>query len=209
MEIESFEPYHIGTKLKPTVDIGLLKKKLKNKLKEKEYKVYDSETQNDLMLPNMETLATKEDVRVMFNPLAHAINSVGDNPDNVMNVFQEVNKIILELDYEEKSTISFYEIVTSISIKSKTTPIEILNKHSNLVLNLFKDCGNLNVIGLRLSDKLPEDNSEYTEVVIEPKPTSPNKYLLTSIIYRSQDKVKIIEFHNNLRPNIQKILKSL
>ena len=52
MEIESFEPYHIGTKLKPSVDITQLKKKIKNKLKEHDYKLME-DIGSDSMLPHI------------------------------------------------------------------------------------------------------------------------------------------------------------
>lgn len=207
MEIESFEPYHIGTKLKPIVDILSFKKKIRNKLRGEKYKVIENSS-SDSMLPTMEELAIKNDVRVVFNPLAHALNTIGDKPDSVIGIFQEVNKSILDSGYEEKSTISFYEIVTNINIKVKTPPKEILNKDSKFILDLFKDCGKLNTIGIRLSDNLPEDNREYIEIVIEPKPTSPNTYLSVNVVFRSPEKEKIINFHKNLNTNIQKIIKS-
>ena len=208
MEIESFEPYHIGTKLKPTVDIIQLKKKIKDKLKEYKYKLLE-DTSSDSMLPHIEDLAIKNDVRVVLNTLAHAINTIGDDPDKVINIFQEVNKLVLNSGYEEKSTVAFYEIITHVNIKVENSPKEILNKHSKLVMEYFKEFGKLNTIGIRLSDNLPEDSSEYTDIVIEPKSTSPNTYLLISITFRSLDKEKIIDFSKNVKANIQKIIKNI
>ena len=208
MEIESFEPYHIGTKLMPNVDILLLKKKIKNKLKDFKYKIIE-DSSSDSILPQMENLALKNDVRVVLNSLVHALNTIGDNPDKVLSIFQEVNKLMFELDYEEKSTVAFYEIVTNVSIKVKTKPVEILNKHSKSLLELIKGIGQLSTTAIRLSDKNPQDTKEYTEISIEPKPTSPNTYLFVSIVFRSQNIQKIINFTKNINDNIQNIIKKL
>ncbi len=208
MEVESFEPYHVGTKLRSTVDILLFKKKIKNKLKEYKYKIIEN-TDSDSVIPRIEDLAIKDDVRVILAGLNNALNTVGDDPDKVIDVFQEVNKSILDLGYEEESTISFYEIITHINIKVKVPPKNILNKHAKSILDLFKNYGRLNAIGIRLSDKLPEDTEEYVDIGIEPKPTSPNTYLLINIVFRSSDKQKIIDFHQNLETNIQEIIKNI
>lgn len=208
MEIESFEPYHIGTKLMPNVDMLLLKKKIKNKLKNCKYKIIEDSSSNSI-LSQMENLALKNEVSVVLNPLSHALNTIGDNPDKVIGIFQEVNKLMFGLDYEEKSTVAFYEIVTNVSIKVKTKPIEILNKHSKSLLEVIKGIGQLNTTAVRLSDKNPQDAKEYTEITIEPKPTSPNTYLIVSIILRSLDIKKIIDFTKNMNTHIQKIIKNL
>lgn len=90
MEIESFELYHIGTKLMPNVDILLLKKKIKSKLKGYKYKIIE-DSSSDSILSQMENLALKSEVSVVINPLARALNTIGDNPDKVIDIFQEVN----------------------------------------------------------------------------------------------------------------------
>ena len=208
MEIESFEPYHIGTKLMPNVDILLLKKKIKSKLKDYKYKIIE-DSSSDSILSQMENLALKNEVSVVLNLLARALNTIGDNPDKVIVIFQEVNKLMFELDYEEKSTVDFYEIVTNVSIKVKTKPIEILNKHSKSLLELTKGIGQLSTTAIRLSDKTLQDTKEYTEITIEPKPTSPNTYLFVSIVFRSKNIQKIVDFTKNMNTNLQKIIKNL
>ena len=208
MEIESFEPYHIGTKLIPNVDILLLKKKIKSKLKDYKYKIIE-DSSSDSILSQMENLALKNEVSVVLNPLARALNTIGDKPDKVIGIFQEVNKLMFELDYEEKSTVDFYEIVTNVSIKVKTKPIEILNKHSKSLLELTKSIGQLSTTAIRLSNKNSQDTKEYTEITIEPKPTSPNTYLFISMVFRSQNVQKIADFTKNISANIQKIIKNL
>ena len=208
MEIESFEPYHIGTKLMPNVDILLLKKKIKSKLKDYKYKIIE-DSSSDSILSQMENLALKNEVSVVLNLLARALNTIGDNPDKVIGIFQEVNKLMFELDYEEKSTVDFYEIVTNVSIKVKTKPIEILNKHSKSLLELTKGIGQLSTTAIRLSDKTLQDTKEYTEITIEPKPTSPNTYLFVSIVFRSKNIQKIVDFTKNINTNLQKIIKNL
>ena len=206
MEIESYDPYHIGIKLKSHVDLKAFEKKIKKNLKKKNF-VVNEENITDSPIPKSDILGKKGNVNILLNMVSWAINSVGDKPNDVIKIFNEVFDTIQSSGYEEDATINFYEIITNISIKTNKKPIELLNKNLKLDLKYLANNDKLNVLGVRIGDKLPEDGTDFTQIIIEPKPTSPNNRMLIVVGYRSSKKEKLNTFHYDLNTKINKFLK--
>ena len=136
-----------------------------------------------------------------------AINIVGDKPNDVIKFFEEVFNIIQSSNYEEEATIDFYELITNVSIKTDKKPIELLNKNSNLDLKYLAYNGKLNVLGVRIGNKISKVEKDFTQIVIEPKPTSPNNRILIRVVFRSSKKEKVYAFHGSLNTRINNFLK--
>lgn len=211
LEIESYEPYHIGSKLNPATNFDSLKTKMKEKLKTIGYSVPEktpSEQQIILGLP-IETLGTKNDVRVELNYLAQALNVVGAKPESVTEIFTEITSILPELRYELDKIFLYYEIIASIVIKSDDKPIDILNKSVNLDLaSLSIDELNLNIVGMRIGGEDAEKGKSFT-LAIEPNVTSPTSRFLVRLQYRSKVTADIELFYRDLDTKITGLISQM
>lgn len=211
LEIESYEPYHIGSKLNPATNFDSLKIKLKEKLKTTGYSVTEktlSGQQIILDLP-IETLGTKNDVRVEMNHLAQALNVVGTKPESVTEIFTEITSILPDIGYELDKTSLFYEIIASIVIKSDDKPTDILNRSVNLDLGILSlNDLNMNIIGMRIGGENIEKGKSFV-LSIEPNVTSPSSRFLVKLQYRSRDIEIVKSFHSDLDSKIMGLISQM
>jgi hypothetical protein len=211
LEIESYEPYHIGNKLNPATNFDSLKTKLRQKLETTGYSISEktpSGQQIILGLP-IETLGTKNDVRVELNHIAQALNVVGTKPKSVTEIFTEITSILPDIGYELDKISLLYEIVTSIIIKSDDKPIEILKKSVNLNLaSLSIDKLNLDIIGMRIGGENTEKGKSFA-LSIEPNVTSPNSRFLVRVQYRSKETTDIESFYKDLDTRIIDLISQM
>jgi len=213
LQIESYEPYHIGNKLNPATNFESLKKKLKEKLQTAEYKITEETLSGQQVIFDkpIEVLGIKNDVRIELNHLAQALNVIGTNPENVSSIFMEINSFLPEIGYEIENLSLFFEIVTSIIVKSdEKTPKEILNESItlNLAHFLINDIQNTNIIGIRIGGENTENDNNFT-LSIEPNTTSPNSRFMLNLRYRSKDKENIQIFHQEMYEKIMQLLTQL
>lgn len=210
MEIESYELYHIGTKLNPNVNLDVLKNKMESALKEKEYEIVEKPK---IELPikiglSIEVLGIKKDVKVELNFDAHALNVVGRKPDDVFEIFNEIIPSLSSLGYELEATVLFYEIVTNLIIKSERNPREILNKSSKVNLEPWREVGDINVIGMRVGTWISKEH-ELMSLIIEPSPVSPSNRFVLKLRFQSKEKEKIGSFHTKLNDRVMQVIQSL
>ena len=213
LQIESYEPYHIGNKLNPATNFDSLKKKLKEKLQTAEYKITEETLSGQQVIFDkpIEVLGLKNDVRIELNHLAQALNVIGTNPENVSSIYMEINSFLPEIGYEIENLSLFFEIVTSIIVKSdEKTPKEILNDSIKLNMGSFfiNDIENTNIIGIRIGGENTEKDNNFT-LSIEPSTTSPNSRFMLNLRYRSKDKENIQIFHQELDEKIMQLLTQL
>lgn len=205
MEIESYEPYHIGSKLNPAINYDSLKRKLKDYIKDLDYSIVTSETPEKQIVYEVpvEVIATKNDIRIELNYVSQAINVIGSKPEEVTNIFDELLNSLSSLEYEIESTILFFEVISSIYLKVDEKPKEILGK--SLVSNddSFADDGipTLNTVGIRMGGENPS-NGAFITLAFEPSPTSPNSKLTVRVQYRTKDRESIIGFYEGLEGKI-------
>lgn len=213
LQIESYEPYHIGNKLNPATNFDSLKKKLKEKLQTAEYKITEETLSGQQVIFDkpIEVLGLKNDVRIELNHLAQALNVIGTNPENVSSIYMEINSFLPEIGYEIENLSLFFEIVTSIIVKSDgKSPKEILNDSIKLNMGSFfiNDIQNTNIIGIRIGGENTENDNNFT-LSIEPSTTSPNSRFMLNLRYRSKDKENIQIFHQELDEKIMQLLTQL
>lgn len=213
LQIESYEPYHIGNKLNPATNFDSLKKKLKEKLQTAEYKITEETLSGQQVIFDkpIEVLGLKNDVRIELNHLAQALNVIGTNPENVSSIYMEINSFLPEIGYEIENLSLFFEIVTSIIVKSDgKSPNEILNDSIKLNMGSFfiNDIQNTNIIGIRIGGENTENDNNFT-LSIEPSTTSPNSRFMLNLRYRSKDKENIQIFHQELDEKIMQLLTQL
>lgn len=204
MNIESYEPYHIGNKLNPATNFDGLKTKLKERLKTIGYSVTEKTLTGQQIILDLpiETLGTKNDVRVELNYLAQALNVVGTKPEIVTEIFTEITSILPDIGYELDKTSLFYEIIASIVIKSDDKPTDILNKSVNVNIGtLSLNDLDMNIIGMKIGGENIEKGKSFV-LSIEPNVTSPSSRFLVKLQYRSRDIEIVKSFHSDLDSKI-------
>lgn len=211
MEIKSFEPYHIGTKLQPHVDLDILASKLRKALKEKEYEGTEKPVV-ELPIkiePPREILGVKKEVRVELNLPATALNTIGEKPENVIEVFREVNSLLPELNYDLEATVVFYEIIANIIIESTKPPREMINKALKIDLRPLNGMGKVVVDSFRIINVSPTERQGAIRMIVAPNPSNPNTMFLVRLVYRAPKKEGIELFHKKLQSKVLKVIQSL
>lgn len=211
VEILSFEPYHIGTKLQAHVDLGVLGNKLREYLKEKQY-VLPSRTPVEFVVsipPAAQVLGTKDDARVWFNILALALNVTGPDPEKVNQVFKEINQALSALGYDLGAAVVFYEILATIILTSNANPTRNINNSVHVNLNSMNDLGEVVVDSFRIVNVKPTEEHGVLNLVVEPNPNNPDKSYSARLQYRSSKLEQIEVFHSTLKDKILNVIKSI
>lgn len=159
--------------------------------------------------PPTEMLGVKGDVRVELNLPAIALNVIGEEPENVIEVFKEVNAILPSLDYELEATVAFYEIVANILIKSTKRPRETINAVSKINLETLKDMGEVIVDSFRIVNLSPTEEQGAISMLVEPYPSNPDTMYSVRLVYRSPKKEVIESFHGELQSRVLNVIQSL
>ncbi|KPV61925.1 MAG: hypothetical protein AOA66_1598 [Candidatus Bathyarchaeota archaeon BA2] len=211
VEIESFEPYHIGIKLQPHVNLEILGNKLRRMLKEKGYEVAEKSVSEMSIpiLPPKEVLGLKNGVRVEFNLVANALNTIGSEPVKVIRNFKEVVQILSGLDYSLKETIAFYEILATIIVRTEKHPRLMINNSVRIDLASFREVGEIVVDSVRIVNVEPTEEQGSIRLTIEPNPTSPNSRYLVKIQFRSFSPEGIESFQNEMEKRILSVVQSI
>lgn len=216
MNIESYEPYHIGTKLGLNVNAGTLKNKLRKHLKEESYE--DKElVQSPINIENIiEILGIKEETKIELNYTTHSVNVIGDQPATVIKHFEKIIESFTKIGYDTNVVVQFYEIITNVVIKYDKNPMELMANAIRLdiekLTNVRKslDARELSIESLRISNRLkPELMDILTSLIIQPSPVNPSNSFLIKIIYRSKSIAEIRSFHNELESTVLYIINSL
>jgi len=118
--IESYEPYHIGSKIASYVNNRSLATKIYEHFEKKEENNIDLNeeifSRESLLSPVVNILTKKkEKVAIQLNLAANALNVVGNKPNDVYELSQELVKALPELGFELISTFLYYEIITNIN----------------------------------------------------------------------------------------------
>ncbi|MFX1339952.1 MAG: hypothetical protein ACFFDK_15175, partial [Promethearchaeota archaeon] len=119
MKIESYEPFHIGSKFIYYVDKAHLLAKLYEYYvtnKDKGFELYSDIPRGDQpFLPILNILSNpKEKLTLQMNLTANALNVIGNDPKKVVEFFIKLMRNLPDLGFELDSTFTFYEILTNI-----------------------------------------------------------------------------------------------
>ena len=217
MEIESYEPFHVGSKFRYYVDNLILAKLYEyyEKNKKKDFELNSDILSGDKYISPILNIITnkKEKLTIQLNLSANALNFVGNEPEMVIELFNDLLDNLPELGFELKSTFSFYEIITNVIVKLEEQdkkPSEIFEKFSSNTLTGLNHIPDLGINYIRFSNKLVQmDDDERFNLEVSPNRTSPDKRIILKILNRSNDYNKIIEFQKNLEGTIKEIFNKL
>lgn len=206
IRIQSYEPYHIGIKINPSLatDLISLRYKLINSLGAKSPGIDLTKISS---VSGIEVLKSEKEERVELNYDAFALNTVGNNPKNTLRLFKKVVSGIESLDYDVDGFATFQEVVTNVNIKVQNKPIDILKKLSKVKLEPFRDISPIETIGLKFGT--PDNKEVIFNIILEVNPVNPQSLLVMRILYRVRAKNKIIEFSNKIENTIYSFITSV
>lgn len=212
--VEFYEPYHIGSKLIYYVVPQRLMNKLQDYFEKNEtgYIINKEAISKDSLISPVVMILKNEqnNVEVQVNYSAPALNCIGSVPEYVLDLSQNIMKILPELGYDLESTFLFYEIIANVILKVKKPAEEILKKFSTLKISEELKIPMLNVTQIRFSDKfIPKQDEEYFEVTLFPHRTSPKNRLILRILKRFTKYEDLLAFNKNQDNFILDIYKNL
>jgi len=206
-EIEDYSPMVIGLKLRPDIPFDIIIRKMRGILKDNGFKVQNEVEEPEKAQqagfqinfgPPIESIGTKNNVEVNLNLQSQSVNIVGETPEDVMPIFEEVYGLLPELNYDIDELIPFYELFANVGIVTSATVLNVLTESiSNLNLDPLKDEINpdLSVVGIRIgSMKMNLVNKDNLEIVIEPKKGSHSHRYLVGLRYQTRNKDNLINF---------------
>ena len=209
IEIESYEPYHIGIKLTSPLALPAFRKRIIGAMtKDSDFKD-TSDNDFDATLPN-EVIAKLDDVKIEFNYQSLALNTVGDDPAKTSSTFKKLVSLLQSLDYELDNTlVVFYEVLSNIIIKINEDSLNMLTKSVNCNLDGFRELNpnvNVSVLKIDLVDK--ESRKESMELTVGTNPVRSKTSMIVGLKYRHTSNEKILEFNDKIKERVTVLLNS-
>jgi len=137
-------------------------------------------------------LAEKEGNNVILNTNQQILGVEGDNPESIIEVFEEIENIIqnqLLIDYSE--SIKFYETIIDYHILSPNDPREIIEniyENTELADNISAIVGeDVFPFTLRYASGGSPDSAHWMDIRIEPFVRRSNKIYAFNLIFRSEN----------------------
>ncbi len=213
MQLVGYEKYHIGTKLSANVQRDILMRDLRRILSERGYEVAETPLLEAAIefSPLAKPVASKTQVRIEVNVASHALNCVGEAPENVSAVFGEVIGVLPQIGYELGSSVVFFEVLATPVYETDIPPAELLRSVLRLdagLLGSVGEVGGLEPTSIQISTPDPS-SEESLSVVIEKNPTSPNKRLRLRIRFLTHEVPSAQGFHMNMSASIASLLASM
>ncbi len=211
MEIESFEPYHIGIKLSAGLDVVKFRKEILDQMTSGGWNVIANPT----TIPNpkttpIEILSENNNIQTSFNYVLGALNTDGLEPSSTTNSFEKLFSILSTLGYEIQGMSTSVDITTNVYVKTDKVPSDIINNSVKCDLAEFKKLNNnTKVNGLRIELIDEEYAKESMTLIISPNPSKPKTSFLINFRYTHIEAQPIIDVGRNIDSKILKLLQSL
>lgn len=209
MKIEPYDLCHIGIKLKSSVDLNILKDKLREVLSKSGYDLVDKALIDAEKRVIKGVICSKDNTTVELNYPANALNIVGKESANVSKIFSEVVNILPDIGYDTIATVIFYEILANLNIKLDKNPQDILTDSSTIDLKSLMDITDVGVTGVLISNKDKAPEYAIFSLIIEPSPNSPRDRFVIRLQYRSRDTKEILTFQKSLEDRLTRIIESI
>lgn len=210
MEIQSYEPFHIGIKINPSMPIATLRKKLLPKLKESGFSVDTPDELAPNVTPQNEVIALDGKNRIELNYQLSSLNTVGEEPKSTTETFQKLLSLISKLGYEIKGIATSIDVVTNVFIKTDKDPTELINSSVKCDLKPWRELNeNANVNGIKIDLVDEEYGKESLRLLIGPSSYSPTTQAVLTVRYLSTEAEDIIDFGKKLEERIMRFMKSL
>lgn len=219
MRIESFDPFHIGSKLRYINESQRILSKLFNYYKKdvpKDFELQKENQINPFLSPTNNILSHKsEDITMHFNYSSNALNVSGrilQELDLVVFLFRNLLKDLEDMGFELESIFAFYEIIANATIllEDDMKPLNVIQKFSPQIFKTIESIKDLELNIVKFSNELDTKKIEnLVSLEIYPNRTSPHTRMTFRIIYRNEKSEEIIKFQENIRSLIKQIFNKL
>lgn len=204
-EIEAYEPYHLGIKMKQMLDLNFVNK-FRNLLSENNFDMLIESQERKL--PPILDIAQKNNTIIQINFPGNSINVFGDDPKNVGDIQDKVIELFDNMGIDITFAISFYELIGELSIKTYKNPYEVLENKIKWDMDEFENL-NASITGLKVSTTEAIDEMEYFEFTIEPKVLSPKNRYHSRIFRRSRNIDKIKDLQDNIESIVTRAITQI
>ena len=209
MNIESYEPFHVGIKLANTISLPAFRKRLLTGMKQQGFTIvaddeYDADNKT-------ETIAKNNNAKIEFNYPLFALNTVGSNPKQVAEEFEKLMKLLISLDYElENALVVFYDVFSNVVIHLDEDPAKLIDNSVKCNLDPWKEINsNAHIAALRIDVADLEYGKGQMTMTIGPNPVRPKTSLVLGFRSQQLEKDKVIEFCNKIDGRILTFISSL
>ncbi len=209
MEIQSYEPYHIGIKINASMPIEILRKKILPKLRESEFTVDTADELASNVTPKLEVIAVDGKNKIELNYQLSALNTIGEEPTSTTNTFKKLLSILSKLGYEIKGISTSIDIVANVFIKTDENPTKLINNSVKCDLSPWKELNeNTHANGIKIDLVDEEYAKESLRLMIGPSTLSPTTQAVLTVRYLTMEAEDIIDFGNKLEERIIRFMKS-
>lgn len=210
MEIQSYEPYHIGIKLSSTMPVEVLRQKILPKLDSFGFNEVAEEKKAQNISHENEVIAKDGANRIELNYPLTALNTVGTDPKNTTETFTKLLNVIKSLGYELKGLTPSIDVVANVFVKTNKAPTILINNSVKCDLDPWKELNkNTNVNGLKIDLIDEEYGKESLRILVGPSSLSPTTQIVLSIRYVNIQTDPIIDFGMKLEDRVKRFVNSL
>ncbi len=219
MRIESFDPFHIGSKLRYINESqSILIKLFKYYEKDipKDFELQKGNQINPFLSPTINILSHKsENITMHFNYSSSALNVSGSSlkePDLVVSLFRDLLKDLEDIGFELESIFAFYEIIAraTILLEDDLKPPDVIQKFSPQIFKTIEPIQDLELNIVKFSNEsVTKRIEDLVSLEISPNRTSPHSRMTFRMIYRNDKSEEIIKFQENIRSLIEQIFNKL
>lgn len=201
-----YEPFLIGMKINPDINVDYLQKDIREVLGENEFEILPPSVTSPIRVP-IETIGLKDGVEFKINFETQSFNIEGDQPQKVINIARNVPQFLENTQFTVKDTIIFYEMHANITTSTGANPREIIDNSCEIDLNNLSDLETY-VTGIKINS-VGKSSPKLMNMVIQPKAGNPTNFYYLNCLYRSDELTDLIDFANALPQKIEDLLNSL
>lgn len=210
MEIQSYEPYHIGIKLNPSLPVETLRQKILPKLRSSGFNEVSEDKIPSNVSHEIEVIAKDGNNKIQLNYPLSALNTIGEDPVSTTETFKKLLEIIKSLGYEINGVAASIDIVTNVFVKTDADPTEIINNSVKCDLNPWQELHkNTSVNGLKIDLIDEETGKQSLRLIVGPSSLSPKSQVVLTIRYLHVEPEPIIDFGLKLEERTKKFVNSL
>lgn len=160
-------------------------------------------------------IARKNGVIVDGNSDRGVLGVTAKSWDSAINSYNELSSIIqsdLDINIDERSR--FFEIIAEYKIESPKNPLKSIgnifskNRIIKNVNDIFEQKTSMYSLRFTPQEKIP-NQEEWLDITIEPDLTKPTSIYNVSVIFRSVEKEKVLNFGKALQTRLLKLIDAI
>lgn len=157
-------------------------------------------------------IATKDDCIIQTDSEKKLIAIEGDNTEKIIQITEDLLLMSKEdFDISLNTDTDYAELTVNYVVDTGKNPMNIFDKFKTKRFDRFSELleYDTTLFGIRLVPNLPPYSRYWHDIEIRPRLTRPNKEYYVSVIYRSEDIEKVINFTKRVDTVILTIIEEI